>query len=81
MIISLVMPVTPERVPEPHARLASRLRRGGGQSDPEQREHAAQDDGEDERHQWTLNRLVVGLRPSGFGPAEAEGRRLKPEGR
>jgi hypothetical protein len=45
------MPATPQWSGEPHPRLARRLRRTSGQADPEQRNHAAQDEGEKERHQ------------------------------
>jgi hypothetical protein len=47
------MPVTPHWSGEPHAWRARRLHRQRGQTNPEQREYAAQDEGENERHQWT----------------------------
>jgi hypothetical protein len=80
MIISLVMPVTPQRSRLPHLWLARRLRRQCGQTNPEQRNHAAQDDDEDERHRWTriMRPTAFGLRPSAL--VGAEDRSPKAEG-
>src|SRR4051812_17329937 len=72
MIISLVMPEAPKRCDRTHEYPARGLRRVGGQTYPEHREDAAQDEGEDQRHRRTVMCGGFRLRDFDSRPVTAE---------